>query len=282
MVVAVWLLGIFFFIVPAFSDLGDAKDELNDRQVVLSQKNDEVEKEKDLPKKIDEAYAQSQELAKNFYDYTTTQNATDTVDKLLDDKNIVNSTMQIAEYSIKTLKPFRYVSKLKFTEFDEKATQYEEIDPKKSESSSAADSSSADSSSAASSSIPDQLQNNDGSVFSIDAENGVPIGSYNISFVCRGKFSDIQDFCEKLSKNVPGSMVLSNLSITTVNEDIDVAEAEENKGENGESGTTQTQTTTEKKTSDKDKKGVEVYDDNKVEANITIDLMLITKLSKPE
>ena len=73
LVIIVWAIGIWFFIIPAFQELGEKKDELSDRQIVLSKLNDENEKDKDLPQRIESAYNTSEELAKNFYTKQTTQ-----------------------------------------------------------------------------------------------------------------------------------------------------------------------------------------------------------------
>lgn len=262
-VVAVWVIGVWFFIVPAFQELGDKRDELNNKQVELSKLNDQIEKDKDLPQRIEAAFAKSEELAKNFYTYQTTQNATDTVDQLLDDQKIVNSTMEISEYTVKTLKPFYYVSKQKTTDFDTKVDQYEMIG----ESSSKSDTSGT--SSNASRPQASTFTNDDGSVVTIDPNAGVSIGSYDIELNFTGVYSDVQKFCEQLTKNVPGSMVLTGLSITDVNgvkEDIN--------GEDGDSSSTP-----DSSKPDDEKEGVE---SNKVEGIIKINVMIIKKLIKPE
>lgn len=259
-VAAVWIIGVWFFIVPAFQELGDKRDELNKQQIELSNKKDQIEKDKDLPQRIEQEYAKSEELAKNFYTYQTTQNATDTVDQLLDDQKITNSTMQISEYTIKTLKPFYYVSKLKTTDFDTKVDQYENV----------GNSSNSDSSKAAAKPKVNSKTTNDGAQFTVDPNAGIPIGSYEIELQFTGVYSDVQKFCEQLTKNVPGSMVLTGLEIIDVNgiekkdDSSDSSSSSSSEPEKKEDGTEKT------------------IDDNEVEGTIRINIMIIKKLTKPE
>ncbi len=279
LVAAVWIIGVWFFIIPAFQELGEKRDELNDRQVELSKLNDKIEEDKDLPQRIEAAYNTSEELAKNFYTMQTTQNATNTVDILLDEQNIVNTDMTIGTYSVKSIKPFYQIEKKAATDFDTKVDQYESIGASSSKSEKSS-SSKADSKST----IPDQIQFDDGSVFKIDPNAALSIGLYPISFNFKGKYADIQSFCEKLSKNVPGSMVVSEFSITNVHqaEEDAAREAEKQAKQNG--GSTEpapTPTPTDNKDKDGKEKSEFDYGDKEVEGTIGINLFLIKKLTKP-
>ncbi|WP_028505492.1 hypothetical protein [Ruminococcus sp. FC2018] len=268
MVAAVWLLGIFFFIVPAFQELGEKREELDNKQVELSKLNDSIEKDKDLPKRIEDAYAQSEELSKNFYEYTSTQTATDTVDNLLDEAKVTNSKMSIGEYSITTIKPFYYVSTIKFSDFDKKADQYEGV----------GDSSNDSAASTSSAAEVKQIQEENGNVIVIDPNQGIPIGSYSISLDFTGKFGDVQTFCENLYKNMPKSMVISSLSVSDVTgKTVLDKQAKEEAAKDGSSEAPKPESS-----SKSDKEGVEAYDDQPIEGTIEINLMVIKKLSKPE
>ena len=259
-VVLVWVVGIWFFIVPAFQELGEKRDELNDRQVELSKRNDKIEEDKDLPQRIEAAWKKSDELGANFYEYQSTQNATDTVDKLLDDAKVQNSTMVISEYSVKKLKPFYYVSKIATTDFDNKVDQYDNVGNS---------SSNTDTSSQAQTM---QKQNkDDGSVLVINPNDGVDVLSYEIELNFIGKYSDVQKFCENLSKNVPGSMILSGLSITDISGKDLQQERTNNSGSSSEKPAE----------SKSDKQGVEAFDDNEIKGTININLITVKKLSKP-
>ena len=268
MVAAVWLLGIFFFIVPAFQELGEKREELDNKQVELSKLNDSIEKDKDLPKRIEDAYAQSEELSKNFYEYTSTQTATDTVDNLLDEAKVTNSKMSIGEYSITTIKPFYYVSTIKFSAFDKKADQYEGV----------GDSSNDSAASTSSAAEVKQIQEENGNVIVIDPNQGIPIGNYSISLDFTGKYGDVQTFCENLYKNMPKSMILSKLSVSDVTgKTILDRQAKEEAAKDGSSEAPKPESS-----SKSDKEGVEAYDDQPIEGTIEINLMVIKKLSKPE
>lgn len=258
-VVAVWIIGVWFFIVPAFQELGKKRDELNTQQVELSGLKDRIEKDKDLPQRIEAEYAKSEELAKNFYTYQTTQNATDTVDQLLDDQQIVNSSMEITEYTVKKLKPFYYVSKIKTTDFDTKVEQYEQIGA-----SSAADTNSSKAPTSSS------MTNDDGSSFTVDPNAGIDIGSYDIQLDFKGVYKDVQNFCEQLTKNIPSSMVLTGLTINDVN-GIKLDDRNSSDGDSSSEADSKNEDGTEK-----------TIEDNEVEGVIKINIMIIKKLSKPE
>ncbi len=275
-VVAVWVIGVWFFIVPAFQDLGDRKDDLNNLQVELSGLNDKIERDKDLPQRIEAEYARSEELAKNFYTRSTTQDATDTVDKLLDEQMITNSTMKINEYSLKTLKPFYYVPKIVSTDIDNKADQYEKVGSSsaKSSDSTAAAATTESTSPSGENSVTDE---DTGAVLTIDPNIGVGIGHYAIELEFTGKYGDVQKFCEELTKNVPGSMVLSGLDIKNVNG----IEKEGEEGKDNSDSSSSSQAPESKKEDDK-KDDKDALDDNEIEGTITIELMVIQKLTKPE
>jgi hypothetical protein len=258
-VAAVWIIGVWFFVVPAFQELGEKRDELNDKQVTLSDKKDQIERDKDLPQLIEKAYARSEELAKNFYTKQTSQTASDTVDKLLDEQKIVNSTLQISEYTVKVIKPFYYVNKLKTTDFDNQVLEYDKI---------GASSSKADTSSKIDTSAK-QRTTNSGNVIAIDPNAGIQIGSYDIELSIKGKYGDIQKFCEQLTKNVPSSMVVSGLQI------LDVNGIKEEKKDGEDSSSSQAE---EKKEDGKEK----TIDDNEVEGTLNINIMIVEKLKKPE
>lgn len=260
-VAAVWLIGVWIFIIPAFQELGEKRDELNGRQVILSEKKSQIEQDKDLPQRIEEEYERSVELSKFFYTRETTQSATDLVDQLLDEQKIVNSTMEITEYSKKTIKPFYYVSKIKSTDFDTKAEEYENI---------GASSSKADTSSKAQAK---SAKTKDGAQFTVDPNLGVSIGFHEITLEFRGVYKDVQKFCDKLKEGNKErrSMVLSGLSI----KDVNGVKEEGKEGEDSSSS----QPAPEKKDDKKEEEGVEA---NEVEGTITINLMVIQKLTKPE
>lgn len=284
LVAIVWLVGIWFFVIPAFQELGDKRDELNTQQVALSKLNDQIEQDKDLPQKIEAAYNTSEELAKNFYTMQTTQNATNTVDLLLDECVITNTNMQISEYSVKTLKPFYYVDDTVSTDLDTQVEQYEQIGASSSKSDKK-NSSSSKSSKDKFDTIPDSITPDNGPVFKVDPNAGIVMGSYDIEFAFKGKYGDLQTFCEKLSKNVPGSMVVSTMNISNVFAAEEEAQRQAEKDAKNGKTTTETEQTTEKPAEQK-KEGEEEenefnYDDKEVEGTVGINLLLIKKLTKP-
>lgn len=259
LVAAVWIIGVWFFIVPAFQELGEKRDELNDKQVTLSDKNAQIEKDKDLPQRIEKAYAKSTEIAKNFYTMATSQTTSDNIIKLLGKDEIENSKLMISERTIKKIKPFYFVEKLKSTDFDKLAQEYDKIG----ESSSKSDNSSK---------IDPKAQSrktDKGVNLVVDPNIGLDIDTYEVELTIKGKYSDIQKFCEKLTKATPGSMVVTGLDIKDVNgiEDKDKKEGEDSSSQSEE-----------KKEDGKEK----TIDDNVVEGTLKIDVMVIEKLKKPE
>jgi hypothetical protein len=255
-VAIVWAVGIFVFIVPAFQELGTKKDELNSLQVKLSEKQDQIEKDKDLPQRIEEEFAKSEELAKNFYNEQTTQQATDTVDQLLDDQKLTNTNMKIGELKVTTLKPFTYVSKDPTADIDNKATEYEKIGA-----SSVVDS-------RAQQFDPQTKTTNDGAQYTVDPRAGLGMRSYEISFHFEGVYGDVQKFCEQLTKNVPNSMLVSKLEINDVTGIV----------REGEDSSSSSSAPESKKEDGKEK----TIDDNEIEGDITVTIIIIKKPTKPE
>ncbi len=258
-VVAVWAIGIWIFIIPAFQSLGEKKDELNSLQVTLSEKKEQIEKDKDLPQRIEAEFAKSEELAKNFYNEQTAYQATDTVDLLLDEQKLINTDMNVTDLKVTTLRPFSFSSNIPTAEIDNKVIQYEKIGA-----------SSVVDSTPKNTPAPQSKTTNDGAQFTVDPRVGLGLASYDISFHFKGVYGDVQKFCEQLTKNVPGSMLVSNLTITDVNGIKD---------ESSNSDSSSSSSAPESKTEDGKEKGVE---DNEIEGDISITIITIKKPSKPE
>lgn len=194
-VIIVWVVGIMFFIKPAIEDVNAANKALNEAKVTLSDLEDQIEKDKDLQQRINDAYAEVKKSSARFYDYQETQKATQVVDDLLADPEheIVNKNMSISEYSTMSLEAYEYLNELAQTEMDEKV---------KDEYSKAGDSEEADDTAA------------DAKV----EEDTTPltIGYYTITFDYSGKAEDVKVFCEKLKSNDERTLVVDTL---TMNED---------------------------------------------------------------
>ena len=227
-VVLVWVLGILFFIKPAISDLNTANKNLKSKKVELQTLQDKIEEDKDLPKRISDAYAKVTADSKSFYNYQEAQEATQQVDDLLDKAGLENTDMDISDYQSKLLTPYTYAPTQIKTALDEKHDSY-------------TGSSTTDSSSSQASTTNSNDKNQQ-TLVTNKKENGtgdLTIGYYEITFDFKGSVANVKNFCDKLvEKGKERSMIVSELEIKDVRE-------------------------------------------NEVEASMTLQMMVINKLSDP-
>jgi hypothetical protein len=188
-VILVWIAGIMLFIKPAIDDVSAAQTELDDAQVTLSDKQAQIEADKDLQQRIDTAYEEVEKVSKRFYDYQETQEATQKVDDLLatSGHEITNTNMTISSYSTTTLKPFSYKDDQITTDIDQIVDEYNAV------------TSDADETTDADSTVTDLIEQT--------------IGKYTISFNFEGKADDVKYFCDTLKSNDEKTLLVNSLSI---------------------------------------------------------------------
>ncbi len=192
LVVLVWVAGIMLFIKPAFEDMNSASKTYADKNTEYQKKKEQVEKEADLKQKATEAFGEVSKLASNFYDTLSTDEVCEIVDTLLDKDNIENDSLTISAYSTVVLDKFGYTSTVVKTDFDE---TIESANP-----GSASDSSSA-------------------APANTEVETAATVPNYTVSFGYKCRFEDLKAFLDKLTTNNEKSLVVTNCTITNVNED---------------------------------------------------------------
>lgn len=208
-VVLVWVLGIIFFIKPAIGNLNTANKTLESKKVELKTLQDKIEADKDLPKRISDAYAKLTKDSKSFYNYQEAQEATQQVDDLLASASLENTDMDISDYQTMLLSAYTFAPDQVKTVLDEKHDSYV------SGSSSTADSSS-------SQAAVTNNNNNDQVLVTNKKDNGtgdVTIGYYEIKFDFKGSMTNVKNFCDKLvDTKKERSMIVSDLEIKDVKE----------------------------------------------------------------
>lgn len=186
------------FIKPAIEDIGSAQTELDEAKVTLSDLEAQIDADKDLDTRIEEAYEQANKIAVNFYDYQEAQVATQNVDDLLDADNLKNLNMSISAYSTVALAPYMYSSALVQTDMDILVKAYE--DEGKTEGP-----------------ADENAENLEEQVLLVPQT----IGNYSITFEFEGKIDDVKNFCEKLKSNDKKTLVLQSIDVKFGEEDGD-------------------------------------------------------------
>ena len=141
-VILVAVLGVVFFIKPAIEDMNDAQKELDEKSAELVKMENQIEQDKDLPQRIEAAYKEVSKAARNFYDFQEAQKATQTVDDLLEKDNLENLDMKSSGYSTMVLKPYVYAPKVVATDIDTEVDKYDGVGDSSADSSSSSNASS--------------------------------------------------------------------------------------------------------------------------------------------
>lgn len=199
-VILVWVAGIMLFIKPAIEDMGDAQTALDEAKVTLSDLEEQIDADKDLDARIDEAYTAANDIAKKFYDYQEAQVATQTVDTLLDTDGVAltNTNMSISAYTSISLQPYMYSLQAIKTDVDDLVSKYE-----------------------AEGSTTNETEE---SVNATDeTQNSAPqtIGCYTISFEFKGTIDGVKNFCENLKSNDQKTLILQSIDISYYEESED-------------------------------------------------------------
>lgn len=194
-VVLVWVAGIMLFIKPAIEDVNTAQSSLDEATVSLSDLQNQIEQDKDLQRRIDKSYSDVTKLSANFYDYQLTQDATQTVDDLLTTDSISNTDMKISAYESKILAPFTYESTQVSTDIDNQVKDYDN------------------------GTVTTTTDTATTTTSDANASPDLTIGNYTITVSFKGAYTDVQNFCEKLTSNTEKSLVINSLKIDDVTAD---------------------------------------------------------------
>lgn len=216
----VWVIGIMFFIKPGIEDISSAKDERESLKVSLSDKKETIEKDKNLANEIQKSYDNANANTKCFYDYMVAQDASQLIDKYLDDKNITNLNMNVSDYSSRALTPYSFISKRVITSNDEQIKEYNDVESNATNDvNSTADSAASTSASTAAATTA----NND--ITTIEQT----VACYTISADYQGSYNDLKAFCDMLTTTTEKSLVITGLSMAFANADAENGDGEQDK-----------------------------------------------------
>ncbi len=192
LVIFVWVMGVMFFIKPKFEDLDNANKEFDAAVLTLNQKKEEIAADEGLEDRVKEAYKNVTNIANNFYDKMTTDEVSTEIDTLLDDVKIVNDSLSISQYSSTTLAFINGTPTQSVTEIDIIANQ-------------------------------EFVNNANGTAETISSENApkgpVTVPAYTVQFGYTCTLEELQTFLENLRTKDQKSLVVTDCSITDINEE---------------------------------------------------------------
>jgi menaquinone-dependent protoporphyrinogen IX oxidase len=241
-VILVWVAGVMLFIKPSIERLQNSQTALDDAKATLSDLKERNKADENLPERINKAYEEVTEMTKTFYSMQENQAASQKVDELLDENDIKNLDLTISQYTPFTLKPYAYVSSKASTEIDEEVQKYINETGL----------------------TPDTADAEAGEKGEAEAVP-VVIGSYEITLSYKGKIDDVEKFCDKMQKSAKEkTMVVKSIDYKFVAETDDEGKPKTEEIQKGKKKVKKT------KISDTD-----------VEGTMTLTMMVIEKLPKP-
>ena len=189
LVIVLWVAGIVTFIKPAIDDVKSAQNTLDEKEVELAEKKQQIEEDKDLPERIDAAYKEANETAEIFYPKMTHQHdaATEMQNQLDIDSNkdngqeITNYNLEISALSNANLNKYVYTAQEVSSTFDTIVASMDEA------------------------------------VEQAQANTDFPILSgYSFSMNFTATKKDLLTFLDNLQSNPHKSLVVNSLAITSV------------------------------------------------------------------
>ena len=197
LVIAIWVVGVMYFIKPKFEELDTANKEYDEQVTLLNKKKDEIKQDEGLKEKVNTAYNEVVALADNFYDKMTTDEVSTTIDNILDEDEITNANLNISQYSQVTLAYIDNSPQAISTDVDRIASESQKLGVD-----TTADEGSSDEENPALSQAP------------------VLVPAYTIDFNYSCELENLQSFLDKLLTRNQKSLVVTSCSITDINEDV--------------------------------------------------------------
>lgn len=193
LVILVWVIGVMYFIKPKLDDLDAANKEYDAAVLTLESKKAEIEADKNLKERVNEAYDRVIKLCDVFYDQMTSDEVSTKIDTLLDDDKIENDSLTISAYSATTLDTVDPSAAELVTDFDRIAKESRELG---------------------------QTVDLNQIVSEVEGASGpVPVPSYTVSFGFKCKLDDLKNFLDNLIGAEHKSLVVTDCSIDDVSED---------------------------------------------------------------
>ena len=239
-VIAVWAIGIMYFIRPKFNDLDTANKDYDAVVVKRDKKAAEVKQDANLKQDVEDALKEVKETSSKFYAKMDSEEVAKTIDELLDADNITNTNLSISAYSAVTL---AYIVS------DPKTTDTE----------------------------LDRIAGTSNEQTVIEGDKGpVEVPAYSISFDFNCKFDDLQKFVDKLPTNARQSLVVTTCAIDDVTgQNVADEEARKAAQEEGAEGEAEKPAESEAKNAEEAaEKG------DKISGNMTMVLMMMPELNE--
>lgn len=193
-VVLVWIAGIMLFIKPAIESARSASQELDSKEMELSQLQTQIKEDENLPQETQDAFDKAKNTADVFYDVMPQYEAAQTVQKMLDggenkssDSQIKNLNLSISELGTTSLNRFTYAPNSQSTTID---------------------------------AIVDG-NSGDETTTTGTAESTIDVNSYNMSFDFECNKSNLMNFLNNLETYSQKSLVINELSIADVGDNQD-------------------------------------------------------------
>ncbi|ADU22876.1 hypothetical protein [Ruminococcus albus] len=244
-VVLVWVAGVMLFIKPKIESLQDSQAALDDAKATLADLKERNKADKDLKKRIQDAYLEVNKMTESFYSVQANQHASQEVDNLLETAKIENLDMSVSAYTPYTIQPYEYVSTKAVTEIDTTVQDYiNQSEPI----------------------TPDTADAEAGAKGEAVAAPAI-IGSYEVSFSYKGKIDDVEKFCNDLQNSTKAKSMK-----TMIVKNVDFMFS----AETDKDGKTVTEDVVNEKTGDKSTKPK--VSDTDVEGNMTLIMMVVEKL----
>lgn len=191
LVILVWVIGVMFFIKPKFEELDTANKEFDAQVLVLNARKEEIAADEGLEERVKQAYQDVTNIANNFYAKMTTDEVSTKIDELLDEVKITNDSLSISQYGSATLAFINGTPVEAQTEIDRIAKT--ELVP-------------ADG-------VTDVVTEAE----KVKGPATVPAYTVDFGFSC--KLDDLMTFFENLRSNNEKSLVVTECSITDINEE---------------------------------------------------------------
>ena len=194
-VIAVWVVGVLYFIKPKFQELDEKNKEFDAQVVVLEKKKDEIKQDEGLKDRVNEAYNKVVNVVSNFYDKMTSDEVSTLIDNILDEDNITNKDLQISDYAQVTLSYIDNSPQQMTTDVDRIAYDSQQLGVV----------------------VTEPAEGEEKKVNLATVSGPVQVPAYTLSFGYNCSLDDLKSFLDKLLTRKEKSLVVTSCSISDIN-----------------------------------------------------------------
>lgn len=193
LVVLIWVVGIMFFIKPAFESVSSANQTLDSKEMELQGLQAQIKEDENLPQEVDDAYKAAIDVANIFYDKMQQHAVATQVQTFLDDYEITNLNLQISGMKAQDFGSYTYEPDIETTTADAMLDSVNAADPE---------------------TKPVEAV----------APINVQVSDYVLSFSYRAQKKNLLEFLNSLPSNTHRSLVVTEMTIADVGENKDDTE----------------------------------------------------------